>query len=220
MRFPFFRREVSACCVVVALLLAAVLTLLLGGAALYLARGPLLTAFARWWVVDEPAVKSDAIVVLSGDSVDATRVRRAVELYKQGWAPCILLSGLLLRSYFSEGVFMMQDAQDFGAPASALHVVPSRAGSTLEEEEVILHYAAEHGFHRLLIVTSDYHTRRTHVIYSAATKNRNVEARIVAAPDFLMGEPRWWENHAALKAMLYEFMKFPVTWREVHQHRD
>jgi uncharacterized SAM-binding protein YcdF (DUF218 family) len=114
---------------------------------------------------------------------------------------------------------MMQDAEGFGAPASALQVVSSRAGSTIEEEEVILRYAAEHGFHRLVIVTSDYHTRRTHVIYSAATENRKVEAKVVAAPDFLMGGQRWWENHAALKAMLYEFIKFPVTWREVHRHR-
>ena len=102
-------------------------------ATLYLARAPLLGAFANWWVVDEAPVKADAIVVLGGDSVDATRVRRAVELYQQGWAPRILLSGPLIRPYFSEGVFMVQDAKGFGAPDSALQVVVSSANSTLEE---------------------------------------------------------------------------------------
>jgi uncharacterized SAM-binding protein YcdF (DUF218 family) len=200
---------------VVELFLAGLLVLLVGGTALYLARAPLLGAFANWWVVDEAPVKADAIVVLGGDSVDATRVRRAVELYQQGWAPRILLSGTLIRPYFSEGVFMVQDAKRFGAPDSALQVVESRADSTIEEAGVLLDYAAGHSFYRLLIVTSDYHARRAYAVYSAAVKKRRFEMRMISAPHYLMSRRRWWENRAALKVMFFEVIKFPFTCWEI-----
>ena len=219
MRVPFFRREVSACCFVVGLFLATLLALLVVGSTLYFARAPLLSALGKWWVVDEAPVKADAIVVLNGDSGDATRVHRAVELFKQGWAPRILLSGPLIRPYFSEGVFMVQDAKGFGAPDSALQVVVSSANSTLEEEDVILDYAARRNFHRLLVVTSDYHTRRAYAICSAAAKKRGMEIKMISASQFLMGGRRWWENREALKWMLSEFIKYPDTSWEIRHPR-
>jgi uncharacterized SAM-binding protein YcdF (DUF218 family) len=215
MRISFFRREVSGCCFVAGLFLAALLALLVGGTALYLARAPLLGALGKWWVVNEAPMKADAIVVLSGDSVDATRVRRAVELFKQGWAPLILLSGPLIRPYLSEGVFMVQDAKGFGAPESALQIVASRFNSTMSEEDVILDYATGHHLYRLLVVTSDYHSRRVYAIYAAAAKKRGLEIRIISAPQYLMGARRWWENREALKGMLYEFIKSLDTWWEI-----
>ena len=192
-----------------------------GGTVLYLARAPLLRAFANWWVVDEAPVKADAIVVLAGDSADAKRVRRAVELYQQGWAPRILLSEPFQRPFLTEGVFMFEDAKGFGAPESALHLVASEADSTQEEKDVILDYAVEHNLHRLLVVTSDYHTRRAFAIYSAAAKKRGLELRMISAPHLLMDRRRWWKNRAALKAMSFEFLKFPLTlWEIRHPSPD
>jgi vancomycin permeability regulator SanA len=214
MRIPFFRRDVSICCFVVGLFFAALLALPVGSAGLYLARAPLLRAFARWWVVDEAPVKADAIVVLSGDSIDATRVRRAVQLYKQGWARHIILSGPLMRPHFSEGIFMIQDARSFGAPEGALQVVESQADSTLAEEEVILDYAARHNFPSLLVVTSDSHTRRAYAVYSAAAKKRNLKVRVISAPHLLIGK-RWWASREALKGMFFELIKYPETWWEI-----
>lgn len=216
MRVPFFRRQVSFCCLVVGLQLAALVVLLVGGVTFYLARAPLLGAFGPWWVVDEAPIKADAIVVLSGDSVHAPRVRRAVELYQQGWAPLILLSGPLIRPGLSEGAVMVQDATRFGAPENVLQVVDSEANSTLQETDVLLDYAVAHNWQRLLIVTSDYHARRAHAIYTAAARRRKLEIRMIAAPHFLMGRRRWWKDHEALKGMLNEFIKFPVTLWEIH----
>jgi uncharacterized SAM-binding protein YcdF (DUF218 family) len=187
-------------------------------ATLYLARAPLLRAFAGWWVVDEAPLKSDAIVVLGGDSIKATRVRRAVELYQQGWAPRIVLAGGLIRTYLSEGSLMKKDAEAFGAPDSALEVVESDAGSTIEECAVITRYAAERNFHRVLIVTSDFHSRRAQAVYQPAMQNRGVEAIMISAPQFLMGSGRWWGNREALKQMFFESIKFPETWWEQHRN--
>jgi uncharacterized SAM-binding protein YcdF (DUF218 family) len=215
MHIPFFRREVSVCCFVVGLQLAAITLLLVGGTTFYLARSPLLRAFGQWWVVDESPIKADAVVVLSGDSIDGTRVRRAVEIYQQGWAPRILLSGPLMRPNLSEGVFMVQDAKRFGAPESALEIIESKADSTLEESDEILDYAAKRNCYHLLVVTSDYHARRTRTIYAVESKKRGVAVRIISAPQFLVGRQRWWENRQARKGLINEFVKFPVTLWEI-----
>lgn len=197
----------------------ALLVLAAIAATLYLARAPLLGAFANWWVVNEPPVKADAIVVLGGDSFDATRVRRAVSLYQQGYAPRILLAGGMIRRYLSEAVLMKKDAEGFGAPDGALDVVESRAGSTLNESEAILHYVSERNLHRLLIVTSDFHSRRAQIIYAPMFKKRGLEVRIISAPQFLLESQPWWKNREALKAMFFEFVKLPDTlWERYHRH--
>jgi uncharacterized SAM-binding protein YcdF (DUF218 family) len=212
MRLPLFRREVCPCCLAIGLFLAA---MLVGGTTFYLACAPILGAFGRWWVVDQPPMKADAIVVLGGDSLDAARVRRAVKIYQQGWAPRIILSGPMLRDDFSEGVLMERAAKHYGAPESALQVVASRADSTVQEKDVILTYAGGQGLHRLLVVTSDYHTRRASAIYCAEAKKRGFEVRIIAAPQSLMARRRWWDERPARKSMLFEFVKFPVTCWEL-----
>ena len=215
MRIPFFRRDVSPCCLVLGVMLATLLWTLMAGAGLYLARAPVLRALGVWWVVDQPPMKGDAVVVLGGDSPESTRMRRAVDLYQQGWAPRIIISGPLVRTYFSEGFLMATDARRFGAPFNALSIVTSDADSTSQEMQAILDYATAQHFHRLLVVTSDYHTRRTSAIYSAGAKKHKVEVRIIAAPQFLMGGKRWWENHSALKNMFYEVIKYPFSLWEI-----
>src|SRR3972149_4311015 len=52
---------------------------------------PLLTAAARFLIVQDPLEKVDVIVVLSGGRRDE-RVRQAADLYKEGDAPPVLLS--------------------------------------------------------------------------------------------------------------------------------
>ena len=45
----------------------------------------------RYLVVNQTPVKSDVIIVLGGGSRD--RVQRAVELFRQGYAPALIMSG-------------------------------------------------------------------------------------------------------------------------------
>jgi uncharacterized SAM-binding protein YcdF (DUF218 family) len=47
----------------------------------------------RLLLVDDPAQPADAIVSLGGDTNGFPRVRHAVELYHQGVAPVVVLSG-------------------------------------------------------------------------------------------------------------------------------
>jgi len=193
--------------------------LILGGllAVLYAARAPLLCAFGEWWVVDEPLAKSQAIVVLGGDSRSGDRVRHAVELYRQGWAPLIVLSGPLLRNDFSEGELMNSEARGMGVPQNAIQVVRSEADSTLEEALVLRRFLAGHKLNRLIVVTSNFHARRSRNIYRAVLGKSGFEVRVSASPDMRFDPRRWWQQREGQKEMVLELLKSFAAWWELRR---
>ena len=66
------------------------------------------------------------------------------------------------------------------------------------------------GVHKFLIVTSNYHTRRAGAIYRSLA--RDVEFRVVAAPDEYFRPPDWWKSREGRKTFLIEWMKTIAEW--------
>lgn len=193
-----------------------VLLLLAGlGGIIYAARRPLLRAFAAWWVVDERLEKSQAIVVLGGDSVLGDRVRHAVELYRRGWAPRVILSGSPLRTYYSETELMEREAANLGLPPDALLVFRHNAYSTLHEAMALRRFLAEHNLRRIIVVTSNLHTRRARTIFHAVLRRHGTQVRFSAAPDVRFPPGRWWEEREARAALFMELVKTVHTWWEL-----
>lgn len=183
--------------------------------ALYLARGPLLRAFGEWWVVDDRLEKAQAIVVLGGDSVRGDRVRHATELYRQDWAPRIVLSGPALRADFSEGELMQRQAVQLGVPAAHLIVVPHQATSTLEEALALRAALAQHNFRKVIVVTSNFHTRRARRIFLAVYRPQGTQVLMSAASDVNFDPQRWWQQREGRAILLLELLKSVYTWWEL-----
>lgn len=179
--------------------------------------GRLLRRMARWWVVDEPLQEADAIVVLAGDCFWAGRLRRALEIYRQGWAPWVVLSGQLLHPRFSEAELVEQEALELGLPRQAILRVSHDGGSTLEEALVLRHFLREHSLPRIIVVTSNFHTRRTRIIYRALTGGHSPDVRVVAAPDLRFDPDRWWRPRAGLLTLASELLSLFYAWRELRQ---
>lgn len=184
------------------------------GLLLYTTRAPLLRAFAVWWVVDDPLVKSEAIVVLGGDT-DVERVRQAVRLYREGWAPRIVLSGPPLRSYLSEGDLMERDALELGAPKEALIVVRHGALFTLAEMLGLRKYFVEHNLRQVIVVTSNFHTRRVRMICRAVMPHYGIETRMNAVWDPAFNPADWWQGRSGLATMFLEITKTVYAWWEL-----
>ena len=194
----------------VALLLALVL------APIYVLRAPLLRALGEWWVVDERLEKAQAIVVLGGDSVRGDRVRHAVALYRQGWAPRLVLSGPSIRSYFSEAELMEREATELGVPAAHLIVARHPAASTLGEAVALGSVLAEHNFRKVIVVSSNFHTRRVRRIYRAVFRPQGTQVFVSAAPDFNFDPRRWWQQREGRAVLLLEVVKSLYTWWELY----
>ena len=180
----------------------------------YLLRAPLLRGFAEWWVVDEPPEPAQAIVVLSGDSRQGDRVRRGVELLKGGFAPRLVLSGTALRTNFSEAKLMEQDALALGATAEQIVLAPHEAQSTLEEALALRPVLAEHNFRKIIVVTSNFHTRRSRLIFRGVYQKLGTQVLVSAAPDYRFRPENWWQYPEGSKLLWLEMQKsLYARWR-------
>ena len=100
--------------------------------------------------VDNGTVKADALVVLGGGD---GRAERAAELYKEGAAPRIIVTG------YGDCAANVQMLEKKGVPADAITAEP-RALTTYENVEFSLPLLRKLGASRVIIVTSWFHSRR------------------------------------------------------------
>jgi len=184
------------------------------GFVVYLARYPILRFAGNFWVVDESPQASDAIVILSDDDYDAVRASRAADLFKADWAPRIVASGRSLRPYASIAELMQHDLTDRGVAADAVVRFPNRARNTLEEAGAVSTFLTSRGWKKILIVTSNYHTRRARYIYDHVLAP-GTELRMVAAADPAYDPNSWWRTREGLKTFFYECVGFIVAHWEL-----
>jgi uncharacterized SAM-binding protein YcdF (DUF218 family) len=170
---------------------------------LYLARNPLLRLAGNFWVVDDPPAHADAIVVLSDDNYFGERAARAAELFKAGWAPRVVASGRNLRPYASIAELMQHDLKDRGVPESAIVRFPNRAENTREEAAAVSEFVASHGWKRIVVVTSNYHTRRARYIYERLLP-AGTSLQVSAAHDSEFDPSGWWRTRLGVKLFSYE----------------
>jgi len=185
-----------------------VLLLLMTGIVIYAFRIQALTAMGSYLVLDEPPVKADAVVVLGGDEF-GMRTLKAGELVRAGYAPYALLSGpALLLSHESE--LTLAYALKEGYPPSFFQQFPHSANSTREEVTVLAPELQRRGVHRILLVTSNYHSRRaTHLFHQIAPW---LTVQTVDAPDAYFTPGSWWQTRRGRKTFALEWLKTVATW--------
>jgi len=137
---------------------------------------------------------ADVIVVFAGGAGESgradesyqERAKRAVELYQLGLAPRILFISGFTRT-FQEADLMVAVAKNLGVPATALskeiHVT-----NTYDYVLRIRKIAQQEGWHRLLLVTSPYHTRRAGLTF----RHNAPELTVLQAP---VSESNYYERN-------------------------
>lgn len=198
-------------------IISTLLTLLMLMAVLgvvYLLRHPLLRAAGSFLVVDEAPQPSDAILLLSDDNYYADRATRAAGLYHGHWAPRIVASGRRLRPYAGIAELMQRDLVERGVPADAVIRFPQSADNTREEAQSLRGLVLERGWHRILLVTSNCHTRRARYIYHRVFPP-SVEVRVISARDAYYDPDHWWETRRGVKLFFMEAVGFAVAVGEL-----
>jgi uncharacterized SAM-binding protein YcdF (DUF218 family) len=164
----------------------------------------------------DPLAPSDAIIVLGSQRIE--RTLEAGELYRARWAPRVVLlrvrdlqrRGVLSRLNVTFPVFF--DAQvavlkAMGVPPSAVVEVRETTESTEGEAQQIRDYASGHHFHRVIVVTSTYHTRRASRYIRCLAPNLQVIMRL---PREEGADPRyWWQWPSDRVDVVFEYMKWP-----------
>jgi uncharacterized SAM-binding protein YcdF (DUF218 family) len=196
--------------------LLALLLLLLFVLGVYLVRHPLLRAAGQFWVVDEAPIHADAIILLSDDNYFGDRANRAAELFRAGWGPIVVASGRALRPYASISDLMQRDLVERGVPLSAILRMPHRADNTREEAVVLRQLISARGWRRVIVVTSNWHSRRARYI-CARLFPPGTELHVAAARDAEYDPDTWWESRGGVKKFFYETLGMIVAiWEARH----
>ncbi len=183
---------------------------------IYLVRYPLLRLAGGFWVVDDPPKPSDAIVMLSDDDYQADRAARAAELYRAGWAPRVIASGRLLRPYAGVAELEEHDLESRGVPANAVVKLPGADRNTRQECQNIGQFISAHGWKRILLVTSNYHTRRARYICSRVLP-AGTTLVVSSARDANYDPDAWWTTRQGKKMFFQEsFGMIVAIWELRH----
>jgi len=163
-----------------------------------------LPALGHLLVSHEPPRKADLILVLAGDWL-GNRIVKAGQLAREGYAPKVLVSSPGFLYGVREGDLAIGYAINHGLDASLFDLVPINGNSTRTEAVELLAEARKRGARKLLIVTSDFHTRRSRLIYQDLCGNLQVHVTAADHPNY---EPdQWWKTRESRKTWLLEFTK-------------
>jgi uncharacterized SAM-binding protein YcdF (DUF218 family) len=186
------------------LLVAAVLLLVL-----FLTNRFWMAALGGFLVHAEPPAPAEMIVVLAGD-FHGNRILTAAKLIQLGIAPLALISGPADYYGLYESDLAIPFAVRHGYPASYFVALPNESRSTVSEAEVVLAELRRRNIHKIDIVTSNFHTRRSASIYRA--RAHDLEIHVVSAPDQYFTPDGWWKNRDARKIFVVEWLKTFATW--------
>jgi uncharacterized SAM-binding protein YcdF (DUF218 family) len=182
--------------------------------ALYLVRRPLLRFTAETWIIEDPLDKADALIVVGDDNFYADRATRGVQLFREGKAPVIVASGRRLRPNAGIAELIEHDLVERGVPRDKIVRFAHDGDSTLEEAAALVKFAQEKKWRKVIVVTSNYHTRRARYIFRRVFP-QGMEVRVASARDGDFDPQHWWENRKSIKELTREFAGMAVTLWEL-----
>jgi len=169
---------------------------------------------ARFLVVDEPGT-SDVIVVLAGET--KVRPARALELLRQGVAPRAFLDVQTRDVIYDQHLIDLARKYVNGLPeANRVSVCPVVGFSTNAEASDVSRCLQPLDAHRVLIVTSDFHTRRALLIFRHRLPQYPFSVAAARGP-VTFGDA-WWTNREWAKTTLDEWLKM-LWWEAVDRWR-
>src|SRR6266576_2667611 len=160
----------------------------------------MLARSGRFLVVDEP-VKSDTILVLAGEI--NRRPAHALQLLAQGFAARIILDVPADAAVF--GTTYLDLARNWAGSlpqASAITICPFSGLSTKDEAREATTCIRDRDADTILIVTSDFHTRRALSIFRREIGGHTFHVAAVRDPA-QFGEA-WWQHRQWAKTNLDE----------------
>jgi len=181
---------------------------------LYLVRRPILRFTAESWIIEDPLDKADALIVLGDDNFYADRATRGVQLFREGKAPVIVASGRRLRPNAGVAELIEHDLVERGMPKDKVVRFTHDGDSTLEEAEALVRLVTQKKWHSVIVVTSNYHTRRARYIFRHVFP-QGIEVRVASARDGDFDPEHWWEERKSIKELTREFAGMVVTLWEL-----
>lgn len=164
----------------------------------------------RFLVIDQPQ-KADVIIVLAGET--DKRPARGLELLREGLASKVVLDVPGdARVYDTTYVELAQKWAASSPQSPAITVCPIHGLSTKAEAIESAACARSAGAHSILLVTSDYHTRRARSVFRNQLKDMPIN--VAAAYDPTQFGDGWWRHRQWAKTNVDEWLRL-IWWEFV-----
>ena len=165
-------------------------------------------------IVDAPR-RSDAILVLAGET--DRRPQRALELLSQGYGRRVVLDvPTNAKLYeFTQIELAQKYIEDLPQPAP-VSICPINGLSTKDESREAEKCLQREGAKSVLIVTSDFHTRRALGVFRREFPER--EYSVAAARNDQGFGSRWWTHRQWAKTFVDEWLRL-IWWKAIDQWR-
>lgn len=164
--------------------------------------------------IDAPA-PADVIVVLAGETDH--RPAEALKLLDQGYARRIILNVPANSKIYNFTQLQIAEQYVHELPeASAIDICPIQGLSTRDESHDVATCLLHQEATRILIVTSDFHTRRALSIFRHELPAKNFS--VAAVHDSTQFGTRWWQHRQWAKTCVDEWLRL-IWWNVIERWR-
>jgi uncharacterized SAM-binding protein YcdF (DUF218 family) len=177
---------------------------------------------ALWWVarplqMTAPAEKADAIVVFAGGVGESgkagggaqERIKHAVDLYRGGYAPMLILSSGYVYT-FHEAEVMRALAIDQGVPPSRI-LLEEQATNTYQNVSYVDRMLREHRWQKIVLVSSPYHMLRAILVWRKQAPHVDVVPSPVPESEFYAHVRG--ASAEQVRGILQEYLAIAAYWK-------
>lgn len=167
----------------------------------------------KFLVQSDKLEKADAIVVFSGDN--GPRTEKGVELLKEGYADYLILSGGKVYDDVTMAELMKNHAIKLGVDESKI-LIDDESATTNENADFTADIIEENNFKSVIVVTSDYHTRRSKLAMEKALEDTLIDGEKVSVSVTPSKEEKfttkWWTSGNSVIMVISEYLKLAGYW--------
>jgi uncharacterized SAM-binding protein YcdF (DUF218 family) len=177
---------------------------------------PLFWFMGEWLIIRDAPVKSDAIVVFSGDGKVSyqnlsyqMRALDATRLYKDGYANKIFLSSGREQTIADVEMISLYLISK-GIPRPSIHILAKYPNSTYQNVKMVKEDLDGNNIKSILFITSPYHSRRAVLTWEKYAPNINI-----IAPDTtgsLSKDIHWGIGLDKMRVIVYEYVAIAHNW--------
>ena len=171
-------------------------------------------------VVSDDLEPSDAVTYLRGAAEEERiRLEEAVQLVQRRYAP-LLLASVDSKPYYGQPLRRLIESylRERGFPMEKLRFCGNNADSTLEEAQALRSCLRQLSAKQAIVVTSEYHTRRTRSIFRRALADSGISVRVHPAYNPNYWDTHWWRRRRWAKTFLIETLA--LAWSQIERFQS
>lgn len=131
-------------------------------------------------IANDTLKKADAVIILEGDGL--ARIEAGAKLFREGWAPCVVISGGINNPPHSIPAKEMRPVLIEAGVSSEAILLEEKSTNTWEQGVEIMKLVQEKKWKSIILVASHYHQYRSYLTFLKAMQVAGITINIMCSP--------------------------------------